>query len=236
MTLRNALQNALSICGALVFSLSIHSAVAASYTVPSASMEPTLMIGDHIGVVIPQYGCSTANLPFGNLLHSPEGGNSRLFGHMPSRGDVIVFRAPASPKDTWVKRVIGLPGDRIELRGGRVLINGTMLPWKDEGTFREESSKGIWQTAEQYDETLPGNHHHKILKMQENGQLDDIAPFTVPSGRLFVMGDNRDNSADSRVPVSDGGVGLLPLWNVTGRAIEVLWSWHHPTRVIISLA
>lgn len=235
MTLRKFIRDILSCLPVLLGFLTIHSALAAAYIVPSASMEPTLRIGDQIGVIVPSYGLSTANLPFGDALKPSSETNSRLFGHLPHRGDVVVFRAPANLHQTWIKRVIGLPGDTVALVHGRVILNGTVLPWKDMGPTREESRKNVWRAAERYEETLPGNIHHDILKMSQDGELDNIAPFTVPASHLFVMGDNRDNSADSRVSVANGGVGLLPVWNLQGQARAVLWSWRDIGRTALVL-
>ncbi|WP_215745379.1 MULTISPECIES: signal peptidase I [Gluconobacter] len=235
MTLRQLTRDILSFLPVLLGFLTIHSALAAAYVVPSASMEPTLMIGDQIGVVVPSYGLSTANLPFGDALRPSSETEGRLFGHLPHRGDVVVFRAPANLHQSWVKRVIGLPGDRIALVHGHVILNGTELPWKERGPAREESRRGVWLPAERYEETLPGNVRHDILKLSQDGELDNVTPFTVPANHLFVMGDNRDNSADSRVSVADGGVGLLPVWNLQGQARAVLWSWRHLSRTALIL-
>ncbi|MBF0875703.1 signal peptidase I [Gluconobacter cerevisiae] len=235
MTLRKSIRDILSCLPVLLGFLTIHSALAAAYIVPSASMEPTLRIGDQIGVIVPSYGLSTANLPFGDALKPSSETNSRLFGHLPHRGDVVVFRAPANLHQTWIKRVIGLPGDTVALMHGRVILNGAELPWKDMGPTREESRKNVWRAAERYEETLPGNIRHNILKMSQDGDLDNIAPFTIPANHLFVMGDNRDNSADSRVSVADGGVGLLSVWNLQGQARAVLWSWRDIGRTALVL-
>ncbi|MGB3864024.1 MAG: signal peptidase I, partial [Xanthobacteraceae bacterium] len=122
-------------------------------------------------------------------------------------------------------RVIGLPGDRVQMRDGRLWLNGRPVGLKADGTGDAGQGSGTSQPARRYIETLPGGVAHPIFKMRANGALDDTAEVTVPPGRLFVMGDNRDNSADSRVPVSDGGVGLLPVADLVGRVDAIVGSW-----------
>jgi signal peptidase I len=124
-----------------------------------------------------------------------------------------------------VKRVIGLPGDRIEMRDGQVWINGQAAALKPDGLAKAEDDNGSSEPAQRYVETLPGGISHTIFKMRDNGRLDDTSEVTVPPGHLFVMGDNRDNSADSRVPVSQGGVGLLTTDNLVGRVDAIVGSW-----------
>lgn len=194
--------------------------LAATYYVSSGSMQPSLLIGDRMLAEPFAYGYSTASLPFGDSL--PRG--SRIFASLPHRGDIVVFRGPSMPGTSWVKRVVGLPGDHVQMRAGRLWLNGQKVAWRDEGPGNEEIADGTTVVAERFTEALPDGRSHPILKRWEDGPLDDTPDVTVPAGRLFVMGDNRDNSADSRVPVDQGGVGLLPLWNLQGRVELVLAS------------
>jgi len=214
-TIRRLRRSLLEIVLALAAVLFVRTAIAAPYVVPSGSMQPSLLIGDRIVSMPLAFGASTALLPFGDRLpHGP-----RLFARLPRRGDIVVFRGPAEPDTTLVKRVIGLPGDRVRLSDGRLWLNGSMVPWHDEGADEEELADGSHVPAERITETLPGSRAHLVLKRLAHAPYDDMAELTVPPGRLFVMGDNRDNSADSRIPVAEGGVGLLPLWNLQGRIV-----------------
>jgi signal peptidase I len=196
-------------------------ALAEPFYVPSGSMEPTLLIGDALLASKFPYGYSTASLPI--QINLPETG--RVFGGTPKRGDVVVFRWPGDRSQAWVKRVIGLPGDRIQMRQGELFINDHPASLKADGLGEAEDDNGGSETARRYIETLPGGVSHQIFKLYDNGRLDNTPEVTVPPGRLFVMGDNRDNSADSRVPVREGGVGLLPMDDLVGRADAVVGSW-----------
>jgi signal peptidase I len=197
------------------------SALAEPYYVPSGSMEPTLKIGDELLATKYSYGYSTASLPM--FINIP--GTQRILGALPRRGDVVVFRAPADPSQIWVKRVIGLPGDRIAIRGGRVWINGEAVGLTPDGMGKDENDDGTRRPAPQYIETLPGGRAHLIFQESTAGPMNNMDEFTVPPDRLFVMGDNRDNSDDSRVPVRLGGVGLLPVANLVGRVNTLIGSW-----------
>ena len=196
-------------------------ALAEPFYVPSASMEPTLLIGDALLASKFPYGYSAASMPI--HIDVPETG--RIFGATPKRGDVVVFRWPGDRSQVWVKRVIGLPGDRIQLREGQVWINGVAAKIKADGIGEAEDDNGGSEPAHRFIETLPGGVSHPIFKLYDSGRLDNTAEITAPADKLFVMGDNRDNSADSRVPVSQGGVGLLPMDNLVGRVDAIVGSW-----------
>jgi signal peptidase I len=196
-------------------------ALAEPFYIPTGSMEPTLLIGDALLASKYPYGYGTSSLPI--QINLPETG--RMFAGMPKRGDVVVFRWPGDRSQAWVKRVVGLPGDRIQMRQGRLFINDHAAALKPDGIGSSENDSGGGEPAWRYVETLPGGVSHAIFKMRDNGHLDNTPEVTVPPERLFVLGDNRDNSADSRVAVRDGGVGLLPMDNLVGRADAVVGSW-----------
>ena len=197
-------------------------AIAEPFYVPSGSMEPTLLIGDALLASKFPYGYGTASLPIQITLPESSG---RLFGEPPQRGDVVVFRWPGDTSQAWVKRVVGVPGDRIQMRQGQLFINDHPATLKPDGTGDAEDDNGNVERAWRYVETLPNGVSHAIYKLRDNGRLDNTVEVTVPPGKLFVLGDNRDNSADSRVPVREGGVGLLPIDNLVGRADAVVGSW-----------
>ena len=196
-------------------------ALAEPFYVPSGSMEPTLLIGDALLASKFPYGYGTSSLPI--QINLPETG--RVFSGTPKRGDVVVFRWPGDRSQAWVKRVVGLPGDRIQMRQGQLFINDHAASLKPDGVGRSEDEAGGGEPAYRYIETLPDGVTHAIFKMRDNGRLDNTPEVTVPADRLFVLGDNRDNSADSRVPVREGGVGLLPMDNLVGRADALVGSW-----------
>jgi signal peptidase I len=196
-------------------------AIAEPYYVPSGSMEPTLLVGDELLATKFPYGYSSASLPLGISLPRTQ----RFLGAMPERGDVVVFRHPANRNQVWVKRVIGLPGERVQMREGRLWINGVPVRLKPNGTAFTGEPGGPQLSATRYIETLPGGRTHPILKMSGTSSTDDTPEIVVPADHVFVMGDNRDNSADSRIPVAEGGVGLLPVSDLIGRVESIVGSF-----------
>jgi signal peptidase I len=180
-----------------------------------------LLIGDELMVSKFPYGYSRYSVPLALAPSSTE----RFLGRMPERGDVVVFRLPSDTSETYVKRVVGLPGDRIQMRDGVLFINGKSVNLKPDGVGAAEEDDGSGQPARRYIETLPGGVSHTIFKIRDNGRFDNTPEVLVPPDRLFVMGDNRDNSADSRVSVREGGVGLLPMDNLVGRVDAIVGSW-----------
>lgn len=214
-------RNIVDIAVIVLIVLAAKTAIAEPFYVPSGSMEPTLLIGDELLAMKYPYGYSSASLPAFFVFPNTQ----RVFSALPKRGDVVVFRWPGDRSQVWVKRVIGLPGDRIGLSRGQVHINGEPVGIEPAGAGAMESEDGSTVAAARFIETLPGGYEHPIFKLASRGEYDDVADVVVPAGHLFVMGDNRDNSADSRVPVGAGGVGLLPVEDLVGRVDAIVGSW-----------
>ena len=187
------------------------------FNIPSGSMIPTLLVGDYLFVSKYSYGYSRFSLPFSPPLFS-----GRIFGALPKRGDVAVFKYPRDTSVDYIKRIIGLPGDRIQVRQGQLYINGELCPRQREGDYLDDEY-GVEMKRPMYQETLPNGVKHDILKEQDDskeGDANNTREYLVPAGNLFVMGDNRDNSADSRFEAT--GFGFLPVENLVGRA-EILF-------------
>jgi signal peptidase I len=201
--------------------LIVRTVFAEPYNVPSPSMVPTLLVGDELVASKFAYGYSKYSAPI-DLLPDFAG---RLLGKAPQRGDVVVFRLPREPSTTYVKRLIGLPGDRIQMKGGRLYINDALVPRRAVGPFAGDS--GGRGSATLYVETLPGGREHEIIEVTDADRHDDTPVFVVPPRHYFMMGDNRDNSVDSRIAATDSGVGFVPEDNLVGRADLILLS-HDP--------
>jgi signal peptidase I len=205
------------------------------FWIPSGSMKDTLLIGDFLFVNKMAYGYSQHSCPFSACGFI----NDRLLASQPDRGDIVVFKHPVTGSD-FIKRLIGLPGDTVQMRDGALFLNGTRVQTESGGIFVEPYEKqgpagsfprcengpvGIGGVCEKTRtiETLPGGVSHAILNIGA-GPLDNTPVYTVPDGHFFFMGDNRDNSVDSRVPQSARGVGMVPFKNLIGRADRVMFS------------
>jgi signal peptidase I len=186
------------------------------FNIPSGSMKETLLVGDYLFVSKLSYGYSRYSLPFGYDYFS-----GRIFAAEPERGDVAVFKLPRDNSTDYIKRVIGLPGDTIEMRSGQLFINGTAVPKVAKGSFATVDDDGMRIEIPTFTETLPNGKSYTVLDAEQNGMFDNAGPFTVPDGHYFMMGDNRDNSTDSR---AQRAVGFVPFENLVGRAEIIFFS------------
>jgi signal peptidase I len=213
------------------------------FTIPSASMEPNLLQGDYIIVSKYSYGWSKHSIPF-----SPPLFDGRILGKAPTRGDIIVFKLPRDPNVDYIKRLIGLPGDKVQVRGGVVYINGKALPRKELPSALVDTGYGTIR-AGRFEETNPEGRQYVTQDYGPDSDADNTGVYTVPAGCYFFMGDNRDNSLDSRFDPGvsafktgpgvckwdyandqyigmQEGVGFVPAENLVGRAQLILLSWN----------
>ncbi|MBV9571911.1 MAG: signal peptidase I [Alphaproteobacteria bacterium] len=204
---------------ALLIALAIRTILFQPFNIPSSSMEDTLLVGDYLFVEKFAYGYSRYSLPYGSMFPSV----GRLLGHQPTRGDVAVFKMPnresAEYGEDFIKRVIGLPGDRIQMLDGQLYINGKQIPKVRAPDYVETDEFGMQNHVPRFKETLPNGKTYYVLDRVTNGAADNTPVFTVPAGKYFMMGDNRDNSNDSR-----GDVGYVPMENLVGKAEIIFFS------------
>jgi signal peptidase I len=223
----------------------LRSFIVQPFNIPSESMQPRLLIGDYLLVAKWPYGYTRYNMPFDMPLIP-----GRILPHDPVPGDVVVFKAPANLSEDWIKRVVALPGDMVQVRDGTLYLNGKAVPKTriadllipvtpnmEEATRREGNSSPCFRVEyeqhapdgtlkcryPQFRETLPNGRSYNVLDL-EDGREDNTPVMIVPQDHIFVMGDNRDRSADSRVPVELHGVGFLPKKNLVGRALVSIFA------------
>ncbi len=189
------------------------------FTIPSSSMEPGLVTGDYIVVSKFAYGWSRASLPFAPPLFE-----GRVLGGGPKRGEVVVFRDSVDQGKTLIKRVVGLPGDRVQVTGGVVRVNGVVVPREGMGPAIDKDDPDVHPLR--FDERLSDGRTYATFDRGGGAPGDDTGVYPVPEGHYFMMGDNRDNSLDSRWPTEAGGVGFVAAQDIIGRADMVLLSWH----------
>ena len=186
------------------------------FSIPSTSMMPTLMIGDYVFVAKYAYGYGRYSFPYSPL-------SGRIFASEPARGDVVVFRTPKDTSVDYIKRVVGLPGDRIQIQQGQLILNDravTRVPLKDVSAGSACGTDGHAK-VKRWRETLPNGASYVTYDCIDNGFYDNTNVYTVPAGHFFVLGDNRDNSTDSRAA---GAIGFVPMDNLVGKAVRIFWS------------
>jgi signal peptidase I len=216
---------------AVIIAVAVRTFLYEPFNIPSSSMVPTLLVGDYLFVSKYSYGYSKHSLPFSLPLFS-----GRVFGSDPKPGDVVVFKLPKDNTTDFIKRIIGVPGDHIQVIGGVLHVNGKPVQRERIEDYFSEPG-GNCHPCAQYIETLPNGVKHRIVEMGDDEPRDNTGEYVVPDGQYFAMGDNRDNSDDSR-----GVVGFIPAENLVGRAeiifystnqsgeIWEFWKWPEMTR------
>jgi signal peptidase I len=200
---------------AVAIALAVRTFLYEPFNIPSGSMKPTLLVGDYLFVSKMAYGYSRYSLPFGLPLF-----DGRIAGSVPQRGDVVVFKLPSDNRTDYIKRIIGLPGDKIQVRDDVLYINDKPVQRVRLEDFYDDDGTGPEGPIPRYRETLPNGRSYTVLDMTTHGSLDNTGVYEVPEGRVFAMGDNRDNSLDSRVD----NVGFIPIENLIGRAEIIFFS------------
>jgi len=212
-------ENVKVIIQALLLAMVIRTVFFQPFTIPSGSMMPTLLVGDYIFVNKFSYGYSKYSLPF-----SPDLFEGRIFESAPERGDIAVFRFPPNPSIDYIKRIVGLPGDRIQMIGGVLQVNGQPVPKIQDGVFTSDYRMDPGTDVPVFRETLENGVSYDTLDQAQGTRGDDTREFIVPEGHYFAMGDNRDNSLDSRFDV-----GFVPAENLIGKASLIFFSLGNDT-------
>ncbi|MSP51484.1 MAG: signal peptidase I [Alphaproteobacteria bacterium] len=192
------------------------------FNIPSESMLPTLLVGDYLFVSKYPYGYSRHSLPWSLPLIQ-----GRLFESQPKRGDIAVFKLPSDNSTDYIKRIVGLPGDQVQMRDGVLYINGARVPKQRSDDYIYVNYSGHRYYVPRFVETLPGGRKHETIDLKQQDEHDNTREFLVPPDHYFAMGDNRDNSSDSRVA---GGVGMIPAANLVGRAEFLFFSTNGSAR------
>ncbi|MGF1476270.1 MAG: signal peptidase I [Geminicoccaceae bacterium] len=220
---KNILETAKTLVYAVAIALVVRTFAYEPFNIPSGSMKPTLLVGDYLFVSKWAYGYNRHSFPFSLPLIG-----GRVLSSTPERGDVAVFKLPSDNRTDYIKRIVGLPGDEIQVTDGILSINGEQVDREPLEPFVEDGDGA--PTVRRYVEELPGGRTYEVLDSTDNGRLDNTRGYTVPDGHVFAMGDNRDNSQDSRTTQ----VSFIPMTNLVGRAeirffsIEGSSSWWMP--------
>ena len=210
----NFFSNLKSVGLAVFIALLIRSLIAEPFNIPSGSMKPNLLVGDFIFVSKWSYGYSKHSLPFSIPLIP-----KKIFSKIPNRGDIVVFKTPEDNRTDYIKRVIGLPGDKIRIVNGEIILNDSIIVRKKMNDFLDNDNKSSMKRVRKYKE-YHEDLNFEILDIMDNGISDNTELFIVPEGYFFVMGDNRDNSQDSRFKT----VGFIPFDNLIGKARFIFFS------------
>ena len=220
--------NVRTIVVALLIAVVVRTLLFEPFNIPSGSMIPTLLVGDYVFTEKWAYGYSRFSLPYG-----PDLFDGRVLFHMPHRGDVAVFRETKDTTIDYIKRIVGLPGDRVRVTGGELYVNDVLVPRTSLGDYDAVDENGTVMQGLRYEEHLPGSGgrpvvNHQILKLTDEGPQNNTPDYVVPAGDFFAMGDNRDDSADSRFqgPLPED-LGYVPMENLVGRAVVIFFSFDH---------
>ena len=201
---------------AILIALTLRTFAYEPFSIPSGSMKPTLLEGDYLFVSKYSFGYSKHSFPM-----SFPGFSGRVFGKYPERGDVAVFKFTQNTRIDYIKRIVGLPGDTVQVKDGILYLNNTAVDRKLKGPWRAKDRNNIMQTYTRYEENLSDNFIYDVLDATPNGMLDNTDIYTVPAGHIFAMGDNRDQSSDSRILSQ---LGFIPFDHLVGKAQIIFYS------------